>query len=416
MRRRALRRVHGARRRRADALVHHARPPRSTAREVTTIEGLRDHPMVDVVRARRRAAVRLLHAGPDRQRGRARRRERRRRRPRRSDTPWRATSAAAARTRRSRRRFARGETDPHRERGRGPVRGGLARRRGGRARAVARRAARDRRPRRRRASTGCERARGEAIYTADLRLNGMLHTAVLRSPHAARARSRASTSRRRSRCRACTPRSGPARSPQLVDDCNYQGAGGRRRLRRHARAGARRARARSTSSGRCASRCSIRTRRCARGSLARREPRVRERGDYEQGLAEADVVVSRRVPHRRSSCTTRWRRTRRSCQWVGDSVEVHISTQYIWGIRDAVAERSRAAARQGARRSATTWAAASARRTAPDDYTFIAAELAKRTGRPVKCALTRREENVAAGNRNATIQRLTVGAQAATAR
>jgi CO/xanthine dehydrogenase Mo-binding subunit len=47
----------------------------------------------------------------------------------------------------------------------------------------------------------------------------------------------------------------------------------------------------------------------------------------------------------------------------------------------------------------------------PDDYTFIAAELAKRTGRPVKCALTRREENLAAGNRNATIQRLTVGAK-----
>ena len=47
----------------------------------------------------------------------------------------------------------------------------------------------------------------------------------------------------------------------------------------------------------------------------------------------------------------------------------------------------------------------------PDDYTFIAAELAKRTHRPVKCALTRREENTVAGNRNATIQRLTVGAR-----
>ena len=47
-----------------------------------------------------------------------------------------------------------------------------------------------------------------------------------------------------------------------------------------------------------------------------------------------------------------------------------------------------------------------------DDYTFIAAELAKRTGRPVKCALTRREENLAVGNRNATIQRLKIGAKA----
>src|SRR5207245_10303905 len=47
----------------------------------------------------------------------------------------------------------------------------------------------------------------------------------------------------------------------------------------------------------------------------------------------------------------------------------------------------------------------------PGEYTFIAAELARRTGRAVKCALTRREENMAAGNRNATIQRLTVGAK-----
>jgi xanthine dehydrogenase YagR molybdenum-binding subunit len=47
----------------------------------------------------------------------------------------------------------------------------------------------------------------------------------------------------------------------------------------------------------------------------------------------------------------------------------------------------------------------------PGEYTFIAAELAKRTGRPVRCALTRREENTAAGNRNLTIQKLTVGAR-----
>jgi xanthine dehydrogenase YagR molybdenum-binding subunit len=47
----------------------------------------------------------------------------------------------------------------------------------------------------------------------------------------------------------------------------------------------------------------------------------------------------------------------------------------------------------------------------PGEYTFIAAELAKRTGRPVRCALTRREENLAAGNRNATIQRLVAGAR-----
>ena len=42
----------------------------------------------------------------------------------------------------------------------------------------------------------------------------------------------------------------------------------------------------------------------------------------------------------------------------------------------------------------------------PGDYTYVAAELARRTGRPVRCALSRREENLVTGNRNATIQRL----------
>ena len=51
-------------------------------------------------------------------------------------------------------------------------------------------------------------------------------------------------------------------------------------------------------------------------------------------------------------------------------------------------------------------------KNAAGDYTYIAAELAKRTGRPVKCALTRRDENIDAGNRNATIQKLRAGARA----
>ena len=63
---------------------------------------------------------------------------------------------------------------------------------------------------------------------------------------------------------------------------------------------------------------------------------MRERGDYEQGLAEADVVVSgefRTAVVLHNSMETH----QAVVQWVGDSVEVHISTQYIWGIRDAVA-------------------------------------------------------------------------------
>ena len=47
----------------------------------------------------------------------------------------------------------------------------------------------------------------------------------------------------------------------------------------------------------------------------------------------------------------------------------------------------------------------------PDDYTFIASSSRSAPAGPCSCALTRREENLAAGNRNATIQRLTIGAR-----
>ena len=105
------------------------------------------------------------------------------------------------------------------------------------------------------------------------------------------ARRAASTWRRRSRCRACTPRSGPARSRSSSTTATTRARPSRPSApTRYAQARARSRR--STSSGRCASRCSIPTRPCARELAPRREPRVRERGDYERGLAEADVVVA----------------------------------------------------------------------------------------------------------------------------
>ncbi len=51
-------------------------------------------------------------------------------------------------------------------------------------------------------------------------------------------------------------------------------------------------------------------------------------------------------------------------QWVGDTLEVYTSTQYIWGVRDEVADGSGCRPTRSAS-SATSWAAASARRTTP---------------------------------------------------
>ena len=253
---------------------------------------------------------------------------------------------------------------------------------------------------------GFERATGQAVYTADLRLPGMLHTAVLRSPHP-----RAKVTKVDVQAATSAPGVhaviGPGDIPQLSDEPPYQGAAIAAVCAdtiAHARAALELLAAEYDVLEPLLDPDEA----VARGSLLG-EPRERERGDYQRGLEEADVVVE--AEFRTQVVLHNSMETHQSVvQWVGDGVEVHISTQYIWGIRDAVAE-GLGLPGDKVRVICNFMGGGFGSKNGPDDYTFIAAELAKRTGRPVKCALTRREENTVAGNRNATIQRLTVGAR-----
>ena len=150
--------------------------------------------------------------------------------------PWPATSAAAARIRRSRRRSARGKTDPHREGGRGPLRGGLARRRRGRARAVADGPARDRR-----AADDADRRPGAGARRSRLHRGP---EAAGNAPHrgaalAARARTRRAHRSRPGACdarRPCGRRPGRPRRPRRR--VRFPGRCRCGRVRRHLRAGA----------------------------------------------------------------------------------------------------------------------------------------------------------------------------------
>ena len=253
---------------------------------------------------------------------------------------------------------------------------------------------------------GLLRARGEAVYTADLRLNGMLHAAVLRSPHA-----HARVSRIDVTPALAQPGVHAAIAPGdlelLVAECGFEGAPVAAVCAdtfAQARAGV----AAIDVEFEVLEPLLDSDEAVARGSLLG-EPRVRSRGDVERGLAEADVVCSGEF--RTSVVLHNSLETHQAVvQWVGDSVEVHISTQFIWGVRDDVAE-GLGLPLDKVRVVCNYMGGGFGSKNSPDDYTFIAAELAKRTGRPVKCALTRREEHLAAGNRNATIQRLTIGAK-----
>jgi xanthine dehydrogenase YagR molybdenum-binding subunit len=253
---------------------------------------------------------------------------------------------------------------------------------------------------------GIERATGQAVYTADLKLPGMLHAAVLRSPHPHARVTRLDLAPALAMPGVHTA-IGPDDLEQLSADCDYEGAA-IAAVCADTLAQARAAVGAIDAQYEVLAPLLDPDEAVRRGELLG-EARVGERGDYERGLAEADVVLE--AEFRTQVVLHNSMETHQAVvEWIGDAVEVHISTQYIWGIRDAVAEGLGLPADK-VRVICNYMGGGFGSKNGPDDYTFIAAELAKRTARPVKCALTRREEHTNAGNRNATIQRLTVGAR-----
>jgi xanthine dehydrogenase YagR molybdenum-binding subunit len=254
---------------------------------------------------------------------------------------------------------------------------------------------------------GYERVRGEARYTADIRLPGLLHAAVLRSPHA-HARVKRIDLASALELPGVRAAIAAGEIPGLVEEAGF--------------AGAPVAAVAADTFGQA--RAAVEAievdweeleivldpdEAVRRGLLTDEEPRRYERGDVERALADADLVVE--ATYRTQTVLHNSLETHQAvCEWQGDTLHVYISTQYIWGIRHAVAD-ALGLPEDKVRVVCEFMGGGFGSKNSPDEYTFVAAELAKRTGRPVRCALTRREEHTAAGNRNATIQRLRVGAR-----
>jgi CO/xanthine dehydrogenase Mo-binding subunit len=253
---------------------------------------------------------------------------------------------------------------------------------------------------------GPQRARGEAIFTADLKLPGLLHTAVLRSPHARARVSRIDFSRALE-LPGVLAAVGPEECHVLQTEPPFHGSP--------------------------VAAIAAESNERAREALAlveveweeleplldpeeavRRksfvdEPRSYERGDVDAGFAEADVVVE--AEYRTQTVLHNAMETHQSvARWEGDTLEIYISTQFIWGIRDAVSEQLELPPDR-VRVVCNYMGGGFGAKNGPGDYTYIAIALAGKTGRPVRCALTRREENLATGNRNGTIQKLRAGAR-----
>ncbi len=254
---------------------------------------------------------------------------------------------------------------------------------------------------------GEQRARGQAPYTADLQLPGMLHAAVLRSPHARARLDKLDLESARSApgVRAVI---GPDDLEQLTAEPGYVG---------HAVAAV--AADTFAEAQAAVERIDVDwevleplldpDEAVRQESYTNDGPDRYERGDFKRGLGEADVVVE--AEYRTQVVLHNALETHQAvCHWEDDGITIYISTQYLWGIRKTMAEQL-GLPQDKVRVVCYAMGGGFGAKNGPGDYTPIAAELAKQTGRPLRCALTRREENIASGNRNATIQRLTVGAK-----
>jgi xanthine dehydrogenase YagR molybdenum-binding subunit len=253
---------------------------------------------------------------------------------------------------------------------------------------------------------GPERVRGEARYTADLKLPGMLHAAVLRSPHA-HARVQRIDLAPALALPGVRAAIGPGEAHGLAEEAGFVGAPV--------------AAVAADSFGQAQAALDaiaveweeletvLDPDDAVRRGHVTAEPRTSERGDVERALAEADVVVE--ATYRTQTVLHNSLETHQAvCEWQGDLLHVYISTQYIWGVRQEIAE-TLGLPQDKVRVVCEFMGGGFGSKNSPDEYTFVAAELAKRTERPVRCALTRREEHTSAGNRNSTIQRLRAGAR-----
>jgi CO/xanthine dehydrogenase Mo-binding subunit len=249
---------------------------------------------------------------------------------------------------------------------------------------------------------GHARARGEARYTADVRLPGMLHAAVLGSPHA---RARVARIDLSSAAAAPGVRAvlGPDDAPSLTSEPDYEG--------RPVAAVA------ADTEGRARAAVALieveweelepllDPDEAVRAESLIGRPRRHDRGDFDAGLAAADAVVE--AEYRTSTVLHNPLETHQAvAEWRGETLDVYVSTQALWGVRDEMAKAFDLAPDRVRVVCEFMGGGFGAKGTA-GPQALLAAELARRTGRPVRCAMSRREENLLGGNRNATIQRVT---------
>jgi CO/xanthine dehydrogenase Mo-binding subunit len=145
------------------------------------------------------------------------------------------------------------------------------------------------------------------------------------------------------------------------------------------------------------------------GNSPRTSPRIISRGDVDAGLRDAEVTITReyRTP---TALHTALEPHGAVAEWSGGQLTVWESTQGIFNTRRDLA-KAFALPLSSVRVIKNYMGGGFGAKNGASHATYIAAAFAKKLGRPVRCILDREGEQTDAGNRSATTQRVTIGAK-----
>jgi len=133
------------------------------------------------------------------------------------------------------------------------------------------------------------------------------------------------------------------------------------------------------------------------------------RGDVEKGFQEAEVIFER--TYKTSVEIHHPAETHSSCaKWEGDQLTVWDSTQAIHGVKAGLARALNIPA-SNVRVIKNYMGGGFGSKLALNDYTLVAAKLAKEAQRAVKIVLSRRENSMCVGNRPSTLITIKAGAK-----
>ena len=140
-----------------------------------------------------------------------------------------------------------------------------------------------------------------------------------------------------------------------------------------------------------------------------RGPAISRRGDVTQGLREADIVVEGeyRTQVQTHCCLEPHGIV---ADWRADGLTVYMSTQYTTGVRHELAEEFGLPLNR-VRVIVHAMGGGFGSKSALGNYGRFAVELSRRAQAPVRLVLDREEEQMDAGNRPGTWQRLRIGAK-----